>query len=129
MLTLITIIHIAAALFLIVIVLLQTGKGASIGAVFGGGSSQTLFGSRGAGNFLTKMTTGAAVIFMLTSLGMSMISSRGNVSTIAPGKTIDVEQKEKTSAEAPVKETTEETATEKNNNEGPLEDKPQERVN
>ena len=58
-------------LILIVVVLLQRGKGAEIGAVFGGGASSTVFGSRGAGNFLTKLTSAAAVIFMLTSLILS----------------------------------------------------------
>jgi preprotein translocase subunit SecG len=61
------VIHVFACLFLIVVVLLQTGKGADMGAVFGGGS-QTLFGSGGAGNLLTKLTTGTAVAFMVTSL-------------------------------------------------------------
>jgi preprotein translocase subunit SecG len=61
------IIHVLSCLFLIVVVLLQTGKGADMGAVFGGGS-QTLFGSSGAGNFLTHLTTATAIIFMLTSL-------------------------------------------------------------
>ncbi|TMB16732.1 MAG: preprotein translocase subunit SecG, partial [Deltaproteobacteria bacterium] len=60
------VIHVLACLFLIVVVLLQTGKGADMGAVFGGGS-QTLFGSSGAGNFLTKLTTGTAIAFMVTS--------------------------------------------------------------
>jgi preprotein translocase subunit SecG len=61
------IVHILSCFFLIVVVLLQTGKGADMGAVFGGGS-QTLFGSGGAGNFLTRLTTATAIIFMLTSL-------------------------------------------------------------
>ena len=52
------------------------GKGAEMGAVFGGGASSTVFGSRGAGNFLTKLTTGFAVIFMLTSLSLSYIGTR-----------------------------------------------------
>jgi preprotein translocase subunit SecG len=60
-------IHVLSCLFLIVVVLLQTGKGADMGAVFGGGS-QTLFGSGGAGNFLTRLTTATAIIFMATSL-------------------------------------------------------------
>ena len=60
-------IHVLSCLFLIVVVLLQTGKGADMGAVFGGGS-QTLFGSGGAGNFLTKLTTATAITFMVTSL-------------------------------------------------------------
>lgn len=61
-------IHILTCIMLVVVVLLQTGKGADMGAVFGGGSSQTFFGSSGAGNFLTKLTTGGAIVFMLTSL-------------------------------------------------------------
>ena len=64
---LVPVIHVLACLFLIAVVLLQTGKGADMGAVFGGGS-QTLFGSTGAGNFLTKLTTGTAIAFMITSL-------------------------------------------------------------
>jgi preprotein translocase subunit SecG len=61
------VIHIAVCVALILIVLLQSGKGAQMGAAFGG-SSQTLFGSPGAAGFLTKVTTVAAVVFMLTSL-------------------------------------------------------------
>ena len=64
-------IHVFACLFLIAVVLLQTGKGADMGAVFGGGSSETVFGSSGAGNFLTKLTTGIAILFMITSLVMT----------------------------------------------------------
>src|SRR5262249_50253125 len=60
-------IHVLSCLFLIVVVLLQTGKGADMGAVFGGGS-QTLFGSSGAGNFLTRLTTATAILFMLPPL-------------------------------------------------------------
>jgi len=56
------------------IVLLQTGKGADMGAAFGGGSSQTLFGSTGASTFLSKATTVAAVVFMLTSLILAYLS-------------------------------------------------------
>jgi preprotein translocase subunit SecG len=64
---LLPLIHVLACLFLIVVVLLQTGKGADMGAVLGGGS-QTLFGASGAGNLLTKLTTGMAITFMATSL-------------------------------------------------------------
>jgi len=74
-------IHVLACLFLIVVVLLQTGKGADMGAVFGGGS-QTLFGSSGAGNFLTKLTTGTAIAFMLTSLILTWGASRTPVSNL-----------------------------------------------
>jgi preprotein translocase subunit SecG len=69
------VVHVLACLFLIVVVLLQTGKGADMGAVFGGGS-QTLFGSSGAGNFLTKLTTGTAIAFMITSLILTYGASR-----------------------------------------------------
>ena len=69
--TVLIIIHVSVCVALIMIVLLQTGKGADMGAAFGGGSSQTLFGSSGASTFLTKATTCAAVIFMLTSLTLA----------------------------------------------------------
>jgi preprotein translocase subunit SecG len=72
----IQIIHIMACLFLIAVVLLQSGKGAELGAAFGG-SSQTIFGSRGAATFLNKMTTIAAIVFMITSLTLSVIAARG----------------------------------------------------
>ena len=72
---LITIVHVIACIVLILVVLLQAGKGANMGAVFGG-SSQTIFGSSGPGTFLGKMTTAVAVIFMLTSLSLSYTVSR-----------------------------------------------------
>ncbi|MEW6739238.1 MAG: preprotein translocase subunit SecG [Nitrospirota bacterium] len=75
MATFIIIIHILASLFLIAVVLLQSGKGAEMGAAFGG-SSQTLFGSRGAATFLNKLTTVAAVVFMLTSLALTMVTTK-----------------------------------------------------
>ena len=70
----IVVIHIIVCIALIMIVLLQTGKGADMGAAFGGGSSQTLFGSTGASTFLSKATTVAAVVFMLTSLILAYMS-------------------------------------------------------
>ena len=73
--TLVTLVHVLACFFLVLVVLLQTGKGSDVGAVFGG-SSQTIFGSSGAGNFLTKTTTGIAILFMLTSLFLSYGASR-----------------------------------------------------
>ena len=65
------VLHVFVCLFLIAVVLLQRGRGAEIGAVFGGGASSTVFGSRGAGNLLTRITTGAAIIFMVTSLALA----------------------------------------------------------
>ena len=67
---LITILHVAVCVILILVVLLQAGKGANMGAVFGG-SSQTVFGSSGPGSFLGKMTSVVATVFMLTSLALS----------------------------------------------------------
>ena len=67
---LITILHIAVCIILILVVLLQAGKGANMGAAFGG-SSQTIFGSTGPGTFLGKMTTVVAAVFMITSLALS----------------------------------------------------------
>jgi preprotein translocase subunit SecG len=73
----ITVLHVIVCIFLVAVVLLQRGKGAQIGAVFGGGGGATMFGSRGAGNFLTKLTAGAAVIYMLTSLSLSYLGMTG----------------------------------------------------
>ncbi len=71
---LLIVIHVVVCIALIMIVLLQTGKGADMGAAFGGGSSQTLFGSTGASTFLSKATTAAAIVFMLTSLTLAYMS-------------------------------------------------------
>ena len=83
--TLITVLHIVACLVLVLVVLLQHGKGADIGAAFGAGASNTVFGARGAGNFLTKLTTGTVVVFMLTSLSLSYFKGGSNISDLAPG--------------------------------------------
>jgi preprotein translocase subunit SecG len=72
----VTVLHVLVCVILIVVVLLQRGKGAEIGAVFGGGASSTVFGSRGAGNFFTRLTTGAAIVFMATSLVLSYLDTQ-----------------------------------------------------
>jgi len=78
----VVIVHTLVALTLILVVLLQVGKGGSIGAAFGGGgSSQTLFGSRGPATFLSRMTTVAAAVFMLTSLFLAYLSSNARNSS------------------------------------------------
>ncbi len=74
--TVILAIHILVCVALIMIILLQSGKGADIGAVFGGGSSNTLFGSTGATPFLSKLTIGVAVMFMVTSIFLTYFSGR-----------------------------------------------------
>ena len=71
----VTSLHIFLCILLVGIVLLQHGKGADIGVVLGGGASQTVFGSRGAGNFLSKLTTGTAILFMSTSLFLSYFAT------------------------------------------------------
>ena len=83
MIILITTIHVIACIILVLVVLLQAGKGADMGAVFGGASS-TIFGSSGAGNFLTRLTTGAAIVFMSTSIGLTYVGSHGGHSSIMP---------------------------------------------
>jgi preprotein translocase subunit SecG len=79
---LLIVLHIVVCIALIMIVLLQTGKGADMGAAFGGGASQTLFGSTGASTFLSKATTVAAIVFMLTSLGLAYMSGSQPQSSI-----------------------------------------------
>ncbi len=86
MYTLILALHIIVCVFLIFIVLIQSSKGAELGAAFGG-SSQTLFGSRGAATFLSKLTTVAAIVFMLTSLTLAVFSVRqGSIVLKSPVK-------------------------------------------
>jgi preprotein translocase subunit SecG len=75
-------VHLLVTLGLILIVLLQSGKGADIGAAFGGGSSQTVFGGRGAATFLSKMTSVLAILFMLTSLTLTILASQRQGSSV-----------------------------------------------
>ncbi len=73
MIAVLSVLHVIVCFFLIAVVLLQRGKGAEMGAVFGGGASSTVFGSRGAGNFLTLLTKICAAVFMLTSGSLSYL--------------------------------------------------------
>src|SRR5215831_761359 len=86
MITLLTIFHVIVCIFLILVVLLQQGKGADWAGAFGGGGTQTAFGARGAGTVLSKATTAAAIIFMITSLALTILISRpGGSSVIREG--------------------------------------------
>ena len=76
MITLVTVVHIFVCFFLIIVVLLQSGKSGDIAAAFGGQGSQTAFGPRGAATVLTKATTWCAIIFMFTSVTLSVLASR-----------------------------------------------------
>ncbi len=78
MYTLVVVLHVLVCIILIGVVLLQAGKGAEMGAAFGG-SSQSLFGSRGAATFLSKLTVGAAIVFMVTSLSLSLLKKGRSV--------------------------------------------------
>ena len=82
MTTVLIIIHVLIALLLIGVILVQRGQGADIGASFGGGGAQTLFGSRGSGSFLGKMTGGLAAAFMLTSLTLAFFSQQQTGSVV-----------------------------------------------
>ena len=80
MFTALTILHVLVAFIMVGVILLQSGKGAEIGAAFGG-SSQTVFGARGANTFLGKLTAVTATIFMLTSLSLAIMSKQRNYSS------------------------------------------------
>lgn len=83
MTTILTVGHIAVCLFLVIIVLLQHGKGADAGAAFGGGgSSQSLFGSEGPISLLNKITTFAAIVFMVTSVSLAYLSSTSSTGSV-----------------------------------------------
>jgi preprotein translocase subunit SecG len=92
MIILITIVHIIVCFFLIIVVLLQSGKSGDIAAAFGGAGSQTAFGPRGAATALSKATTWSTIIFMLTSITLSIMASRRSgpnsvLQGIAPSQT------------------------------------------
>jgi preprotein translocase subunit SecG len=67
--------HVMVCIILVLVVLLQSSKGADLAGAFGGGATQTAFGSRGPASFLSRLTTIAAVVFMITSVSLSMIST------------------------------------------------------
>lgn len=96
---LVTIVHVTVCIVLILVVLLQAGKGANMGAVFGG-SSQTIFGSSGPGTFLGKMTTIVAIVFMLTSFSLSYTASR-KASSLMEGAARPAAQKTAPAPEVP----------------------------
>ncbi len=93
MLTGITIVHIISAIALVLIVLLQTGRGSEIGAAFGSGASQTLFGSSGSSGFMTRMTTVVVVLFMLTSLVLAIMYSKSRSVPQTMPQSAPIEQK------------------------------------
>jgi preprotein translocase subunit SecG len=103
MIYLITAIHVIVCLFIIMVVLLQSGKGQDIAAAFGGQGSQTAFGPRGAATLFEKATTWSAVIFMLTSITLSIAASRHAASSgsVLSGEKPAATQKAPTQTPAP----------------------------
>lgn len=96
MFILLTIIHVLVCVFLIIVVLLQSGKAADLAGAFGGMGSQTAFGPRGSATLLSKATTVSAVVFMITSLWLSILATR----TSGTGTTVLEQAPAKTSAPA-----------------------------
>ena len=88
----VTVLHVLVCIFLIVVVLLQRGKGAEVGAVFGGGGGTTMFGARGAGNFLTRLTTASAATFMVTSLVLALFAQQSAESSLFDDEPAVVEE-------------------------------------
>lgn len=90
------VIDVFAAISLIVLVLLQQGKGSDMGAAFGGGGSQSVFGSRGSANFFSRATSTLAVVFFLSSLGLAMVYTQAveesSVTDLLQGENAAVEQ-------------------------------------
>ena len=93
--------HIMACLVLILVVLLQRGKGTDMGAALGGGGGNTVFGSRGAGNFLTKLTTGSAIIFMCTSLSLAYLGNESSNPLDMGDDVLNVPVAEESESDAP----------------------------
>lgn len=77
-------VHVLVCIALIIVVLLQMGKGAEVGASFGAGASQTILGASGGANFMSKLTAGAAIIFMLTSLSLAYFYGTPGAESVMP---------------------------------------------
>lgn len=80
--TLVMVIHYGVCIFLIGVILLQAGKGADIGAAFGAGGSNTVFGARGPATFLNKLTIGAAITFLITSITLAQIAKKDSATSV-----------------------------------------------
>lgn len=89
---LITILHVIVCVILILAVLLQSGKAADLAGAFGGMGSQSVFGPRGVATLLTKLTTISAVLFMITSLGLWILSSKGTTRSVLSGEESPVQE-------------------------------------
>jgi preprotein translocase subunit SecG len=113
MLTAILVLHVLAAGGIIVLVLLQHGKGADMGAAFGSGSAGSLFGSAGAANFLSRSTAILAMVFFATSLGLTYYSTPARTGGVTQGIDLPAEKKGETKPAAPAPSTPAPAAPEK----------------
>ena len=102
----VTVIHVLVCLVLIIAVLLQSGKAGDLAGAFGGVGSQSVFGPRGAATLLSKLTTISAVLFMITSMGLWILSSKGTRSVV---RGEEAQATEQTTTTTPVKKEGEET--------------------
>jgi preprotein translocase subunit SecG len=118
--TLILIIHVIVCLTLIIAILLQSGKSADLAGAFGGGGSQSVFGPRGATTILAKISTVCAILFMITAMGLWILSSKGERSVVS-GEEAPIEQK------AAVTETEKKAGEEKKAAEGTTQQKTDEK--
>ena len=118
----ITVIHIIICAILIVAVLLQSGKAADLAGAFGGGGSQTAFGPRGTASLMSKITTISAIMFMLTSLGLWILSDRGGSSVV---RDVDATKQDVPAATDVKKDAATEAAPQKTEEKKPAEQPPQ----
>ncbi|MFK7822939.1 MAG: preprotein translocase subunit SecG [Oligoflexales bacterium] len=114
--TLVTIVHVIVALFMILVVLVQGGNQGGIGAAFGGGNSQGVFGASGATSFLGKLTYAAAMIFMVTSVSLAIMQGKGG--DVGMSERLKTLNEEKAQQQNPEPKTTEETPAAKQDSEG-----------
>ena len=116
---LVTALYVFVCFILLMVILLQQGKGGDMASAFGGGSSQTAFGARGGATLLSKITAGFAVLFMLGALGLAIMGQRGGSSTLmrgtaappAPAQTTPTSPESSTSPAAPAAPATSAPAT------------------
>lgn len=90
------VLHVLVSLFIVGVILVQQGKSADLAAAFGGQGSQTAFGPRGAANLLTRMTTYSAIVFMLTSIGLTILLSRSSDRSVLSGHPTTQQQQQNT---------------------------------
>src|SRR5438874_2363543 len=112
MVTFITIIHVFVCIFLMLVVLLQAGKGGGMGVAFGSATSSAVFGGRGAGNFLERVTVGTAITFMLTSMSLAYYASQSDSARLQK-ITAEKAKKQKADTEKAAEQAAQKEATER----------------